>query len=89
MTITLRPEHERLVTKAMQTGAYQDPDEVIARALEMLHSENEWLHENKVDISEKIERAFSQFERGEYFSADQSRTEMEKRKASWRDEHKR
>ena len=44
MTITLRPEHEKLIAQVMQTGAYQSPDEVIARALEILHSEDEWLH---------------------------------------------
>jgi hypothetical protein len=32
MTITLRPEHEKLISQAMQTGAYQSPNEVIERA---------------------------------------------------------
>jgi Arc/MetJ-type ribon-helix-helix transcriptional regulator len=45
MTITLRPEHEKLVAQAMQTGAYENPDEVIRRALEMLRSEDEWIRE--------------------------------------------
>lgn len=87
MAITLRPEHERLVAKAMQTGAYRDPDDVIGRALEMLHSEAEWLQDHKEQIAAKIERAFGQFERGEFFSAEESRADMEKRKATWRDEH--
>ncbi len=26
MTITLRPEHEKVVTQAIQSGAYQSPD---------------------------------------------------------------
>jgi Arc/MetJ-type ribon-helix-helix transcriptional regulator len=43
MTITLRKEHEELIAEAMQTGAYQSLDEVIGRALEMLHSQDEWL----------------------------------------------
>jgi len=89
MTITLRPEHERLVTKALETGAYKDPDEVIGRALEMLHSEAEWLQDHKEQIAEKIERAFGQFERGEYRSAEQSREELNKRKTAWLNEHKR
>ena len=88
MTITLRPEHERLVTKALETGAYKDPDEVIGRALEMLHSEAEWLQDHKEQIAEKIERAFGQFERGEYRSAEQSREELNKRKTAWLNEHK-
>ena len=82
MTITLRPENEELIAKAMQTGAYQSPDEVVERALRMLHSEEEWLADHKVEITEKIERAFAQFDRGEFFSAEESQADMEKRKAA-------
>src|SRR5580704_9993568 len=77
MTITLRPEHEHLVAQAMRTGAYQTPDDVIGRALEMLHSEGEWLQDQKDTIEAKIERAFGQFERGEFLSAEGSRTKLE------------
>ncbi|MEP6714916.1 MAG: hypothetical protein ABJC09_05040 [Terriglobia bacterium] len=83
MTITIRPEHERLIAEAIQKGGYQNPDEVIGRALEALRSEDGWLIENKADIDEKIERAFAQFERGESFSAEQSLMDMEERKAAW------
>ena len=88
MTITLRPEHEKLVAQAMQTGAYENPDEVIGRALEMLHSEDEWIRDHRQEIAEKIERAFAQFERGEFFSAEESLDDMQKRKAAWLIEHK-
>jgi Arc/MetJ-type ribon-helix-helix transcriptional regulator len=88
MPITLRPEHEDLIAKAMQTGAYRDPDDVIGRALEMLHSEDEWCDEHKEEIAGKIERAFGQFERGEFFSAEESRADMAKRKAAWRSEER-
>jgi Arc/MetJ-type ribon-helix-helix transcriptional regulator len=37
MPIILRPEHEQLVAEALRSGAYQSPDEVIKRALELLH----------------------------------------------------
>jgi Arc/MetJ-type ribon-helix-helix transcriptional regulator len=83
MTITIRPEHEELIAEAIQTGHYQSPDEVIGRALEILRAEDEWLAENKHSIAEKIERAFGQFERGESFSPEQSKADMEKRKAEW------
>ena len=89
MTITLRPEHERLIKQAIQSGAYPNPEEVIGRALEVLRSEDEWLHSNKDSIQEKIERAFGQFERGEFFTAEESRDDMEKRKATWRADQKR
>lgn len=83
MTITLLPENEKLIAQAMQTGAYQNPDEVIERALRMLHSEQEWLPDHKTEITEEIERAFAQFDRGEFFSAEESQADMEKRKGAW------
>ena len=83
MTIIIRPEYEHLITRAVQTGAYQNPEEVIGRALELLHSEDEWLQDHKGLIREKIERAFAQFECGEFFSAEDSRADMEERKAAW------
>ncbi len=89
MSITLRPEHERVIAEVIESGAYENPDQVIERALEVLRSEDEWLHDHKAEVSEKIERAFGQFERGEFFSAEESVAEMEKRKAAWLRDQKR
>jgi Arc/MetJ-type ribon-helix-helix transcriptional regulator len=72
----------------METGDYQNPDDVIARALEILRSEDDWQREQTAEIAEKIERAFGQFERGEFFSAEESRANMERRKAEWLREHR-
>jgi len=83
MTITLRPEHEKAIAQAIQSGAYQSPDEVIGRALEALLADDEWLYGHKDEIAEKIERAFGQFDRGEFFSSAESQAEMAKRKAEW------
>jgi putative addiction module CopG family antidote len=83
MTITLRPEHEKAVEQAIQSGAYQNPDEVIARALEVLRAEDDWHSEQKDAIAEKIDRTFGQFERGEFLSSAKSRADMAKRKAGW------
>jgi hypothetical protein len=51
--------------------------------LEILKSEDEWLHGYQQEIAEKIERAFEQFERGEFFSAEESQADIEKRKTAW------
>ena len=83
MTITLRPEHEKAIAQAIQSGAYQSPDEVIGRALEALLAEDEWLYGHKDEIAEKVERAFGQCDRGEFFSSAESQAEMAKRKADW------
>ena len=87
MTITLRPEHEKAVAQAIESGAYQNPDEVIARALEVLRAEDDWLSEQKDAIAQKIDRAFEQFERGEFLSSSESRADMAKRKVAWLREH--
>ena len=55
--------------------------------MEVLRSEDDWLNENGMAVGEKIERGFAQFERGEVFSAEQSRIDFEKRKAEWLREH--
>ena len=83
MTITLRPEQEKAIAQAIESGAYRNPDEVIARALEALRAQDEWLSGQKDAIAEKIDRAFGQFERGEFLSSDESRADMAKRKADW------
>jgi Arc/MetJ-type ribon-helix-helix transcriptional regulator len=83
MTITLRPELEEAIAQAMRSGSYKSPEEVIGRALEILRSEDQWLLDQKDDIANKIERAMAQFERGECFSAEESRVDMERRKAAW------
>lgn len=89
MTITLPPEHEELIAKAMETGAYQDPTEVIGRALEVLNSENEWLNDQRAEIAGKIEGAFEQFERGEFLTAEDAKADMAKRKSAWLRERQR
>jgi len=86
MTISLRPEHEKEIAEAIESGAYQTADDVITRALEILRDEDLWLREHKGEIEAKIERGMGQFERGEFFSSDESRAEMQRRKAAWRNE---
>jgi len=83
MTITLTAVHEQLIARAMETGAYQSADEVVARALEILGLEEERLRADRAFISEKIERALDQFDRGQFFTPEESRAEMKKRKAAW------
>ena len=36
MTIELKPEHQRLIDRAIQSGAYKYPSEVISAALDRL-----------------------------------------------------
>ncbi len=56
---------------------------MIGRALEAPLAEDEWLYGHKDEIAEKIERAFGQFNRGEFLSSAESQADMAKRKAEW------
>jgi len=38
---------------------------------------------SKPEIAEKIERAFEQFERGDFLTSEESRANMQERKAAW------
>jgi Arc/MetJ-type ribon-helix-helix transcriptional regulator len=87
MTITLSAEQEQLIAQALQAGGYESANDVIARALEVLRAEDGLLHEQKDEIEVKIDRALSQFNRDEFFTAEQARADMERRKAAWLRDH--
>jgi predicted transcriptional regulator len=73
----------------MDAGGYESPDEVVARALEAFSWEDDWSPDEKEEIAAKIERGLAQFDRGEFFTAEESRADMETRKAAWLAEHER
>ena len=65
MTIQLKPEQESRIAEALRSGAYQSPDEVIERALEVLHERDEWLMANRQTVDAKIRRGIEELNRGE------------------------
>ena len=75
----LQPEHERLIAEALRSGAYQNSDEVIKRALELLHRRDTWLAESRA----KIDEGYAAAHRGELIEGDQVRVQMEDKKRAW------
>jgi Arc/MetJ-type ribon-helix-helix transcriptional regulator len=65
MTIQLKPEQEIRIAEALRSGAYRSPDEVIDRALEILHERDQWLIENRQALAAKIRRGMEELDRGE------------------------
>ncbi len=65
MTIQLNPEQEQRIEEALRSGAYRSRDEVIDRALEMLHEQDEWLTANRRGVDAKIRNGIEELERGE------------------------
>ena len=83
MAIELKPEQEHRIAKALQSGAYKNPDEVIDQALEMLSERDAWLAQHGAALSAKIEAGYASAQRGELLDEAQVRANMEKRKRAW------
>ena len=71
MTIHLNPEQEHQITEALRTGAYRSPDDVIDRALEVLHEQDEWLTANRQTIDAQIRTGIEELDRGQGISEDE------------------
>jgi antitoxin ParD1/3/4 len=84
MAITLQPEHERLIAEALRSGAYQNPEEVIQQALELLHDRDTWLAENRA----KIDKGYAAAQRGELIDPDQVRARIAEKKRARRVEQR-
>jgi Arc/MetJ-type ribon-helix-helix transcriptional regulator len=84
MNISVDEASKQRIQREINLGHFNDPEEVIAHALELLDSQEDWLKENRDEIQLKIERSFSQIERGEGISGDEARRMLAARKQSGR-----
>jgi putative addiction module CopG family antidote len=81
MTIELKPEHQRMIQLAIQSGAYHDTDEVIGTALSMLTEDMEQLLKNGDSVDAKIQRGIGEIRRGEGIPEDKLDAHLAKLKA--------
>jgi Arc/MetJ-type ribon-helix-helix transcriptional regulator len=81
MTIQLKPEQEHRIAEALRSGAYSSTDDVIDRALEVLHEQDEWLTAHRQEIDAKIRTGIEELERGEGIPEDGLDTYIERLKA--------
>jgi Arc/MetJ-type ribon-helix-helix transcriptional regulator len=68
MSIDLKPEQQRVIGLAVGSGAYQNPDEVLDQAFEIIREQldlDNCMLEQREDIAAHIEKSFRQAERGE------------------------
>ena len=70
MEIRLKPELEKLIKQDIQRGSYQSVDEFVERAVSMLHEQEAWLAQNRVEIAAKIDEGYAAAQRGELVEAD-------------------
>jgi Arc/MetJ-type ribon-helix-helix transcriptional regulator len=81
MTIHLKPEQEQRIAEALRSGAYSSSDDVIDRALEVLHERDEWLAAHRQEINAKIRTGIEELEWGEGIPEDELDAYLERLKA--------
>jgi Arc/MetJ-type ribon-helix-helix transcriptional regulator len=81
MTIELKPEQEHRIAEALRSGIYHSEEDVINRALEVLHEQDEWLMANRQATDAKIRKGIEELERGEGIPEDELDAYLERLKA--------
>ncbi len=84
MTIDLKPEQQRVIDLAVQSGAYQDPGEVLDQALEIIREQldlEDWMLGQREAVAAHVAQGFAQAERGELIDGDAAVEMLRQRRA--------
>jgi len=84
MQLNVPPDLETLIKKRLSSGAYEDVEDVLRRALEAQDAQESWSEEERRALSSHIEEGYLQAERGELIDSAQVRNEIQVMKDSWR-----
>jgi hypothetical protein len=84
MTIDLKPEQQRLIDLALESGAYQNPGEVLDQAFAIIREQlalEDWMIEQRAAIAAQVETGFLQAEHGELLHGDAAIQMLRRRRA--------
>lgn len=84
MTFQLKPEQQRVIDLAVQSGAYQSPGEVLDQAFEIIREQldmEEWMLGQREEVAAHIAKGFAQAERGELMDGDAALELLRQRRA--------
>jgi Arc/MetJ-type ribon-helix-helix transcriptional regulator len=84
MTIDLKPEQQRVIDLAVQSGAYRNPGEVLDRAFEIIREQldlEDWMLGQREEVAAHIATGFAQAERGELIDGDAAVEILRRRRA--------
>jgi len=70
MTLTLKPEVEALLQQELQSGRFQDPNDLIETALRVLADSRPY---NLAELNAKIQEGLDDIERGDVFTEEEAR----------------
>jgi Arc/MetJ-type ribon-helix-helix transcriptional regulator len=85
MAITLDATTEQRIQRQLDRGAFREPAELLAHALDLVEAEavhEDWLLRNKEAINAGLDRTFAQAARGEGHSPQESRALLAQHRAS-------
>jgi predicted transcriptional regulator len=85
MILELKPEQQRVLDRAAQSG--MSPEDVLDQAFAVIgeqYRNDDWLLAEKEDIVARIEEGFAQSERGELVDAEHAVQILRERKANQR-----
>ena len=85
MQLNVPPDLETLINKRLSSGAYDNVEDVLRRALEAQDAEENWTNEERRALGDHIEEGYRQAERGELIDPMQARSEIGKMKENWRE----
>ena len=84
MTIDLKPEQQRVIDLAVQSGAYMNPSEVLDQAFEIIREQldlEDWMLGQREEVAAHIATGFAQAERGELIDGDAAVERLRRRRA--------
>ena len=84
MVIDLKPDQQRVIDLAIQSGAYQNPDEVLDQAFEIIREKldlEHWMIEQREAVAAQIATGFAQAERGELMDGEAAIEMLRQRRA--------
>jgi Arc/MetJ-type ribon-helix-helix transcriptional regulator len=82
MAIKLDSVLEQRIQRQLDRGAYREPSELLAHALDLVEAEEDWLLRNKAAIDKDLDETFAQAARGEGYSVQQAKELLKKRRTS-------
>jgi len=73
MTVTFDAATEARIQQQIDCGNYRDPSEVVAHAVGLIATENDFFLRNKEAMLERLEESMEQAERGQTIPGEQVR----------------
>jgi antitoxin ParD1/3/4 len=85
LVIDLKPEQQRVIDLAVQSGAYRDAADVLDQAFEIIREQldlEDWMLEQRDAVAAHVEAGFAQAERGELIDGDTAVEMLRRRRAA-------